>query len=162
MRTLSLVVVATACVTRLAFSAEGDAPGPDWMSQEQVTQKLQQLGYSEVTELKPDDGHWEGKGVKNGQEMEFDADAHTGAIISEKPNREDVADKDWISLEQLAQKLQEDGYDRITKIEAEKGRWEGKGVKNGQEMKFHADAHTGAILSERPVSGGGDEEDEHH
>jgi Peptidase propeptide and YPEB domain len=78
--------------------------------------------------------------VKNGQKMQFDADAHTGAIISEKPNREDIADKDWISLEQLAQKLRKDGYVRITKIEAEKGRWEGKGVKNGQEMKFHADA----------------------
>jgi uncharacterized membrane protein YkoI len=159
---LYLVIVVTACLASLAFGAETDAPGPDWISQEQVTQKLQQSGYSEVTELKADDGHWEGKGVKSGQEMEFDADAHTGAIISEKPDREDVADKDWISLEQLAQKLRESGYDRITKLEAEKGRWEGKGIKNGQHVNFHADAHSGAILSDKVVSEDKDKEDKHH
>jgi hypothetical protein len=67
----------------LAFASD-DKPGPDWMSSEQVTQRLQAAGYSNITGLQADDGHWEGKGVKDGKIMEFHLDPKSGAIIKEE------------------------------------------------------------------------------
>jgi len=31
------------------------------------------------------------------------------------------------------------GYTQVTELEADDGRWEGEGIKNGQKMDFHAD-----------------------
>jgi len=42
------------------------------------------------------------------------------------------------------------GYTSIREIEADNGRWEGEGIKNGVRMDFHADAKTGTIISEKP------------
>lgn len=67
--------------------AQADQPGADWMPAEQVIQKLKAAGYTNISELEADDGHWEGEGMKNGQKMEFHADPKTGAIISEKRDR---------------------------------------------------------------------------
>ncbi len=69
-------------------STRADQPGPDWMPAEQVKAKVIQSGYTEITELKADDGQWEGEGIKNGQKMEFKADPKTGAILSEKIDKD--------------------------------------------------------------------------
>ena len=55
---------------------------------------------------------------------------------------------DWISIEQAAQKAKDAGYAEVTEIEADDGRWEAKGVKNGQVYEFHIDPKTGAITNE--------------
>ncbi|MCJ2049297.1 PepSY domain-containing protein [Methylobacterium sp. J-070] len=68
--------------------AKEDKPGPDWMTAEQVNQRLMDAGYSSITELEADDGHWEGEGVKNGVKMEFHVDPKTGAITKEKPDKD--------------------------------------------------------------------------
>lgn len=68
--------------------AEKDRPGPDWIPAEQVRQKLMEAGYTSVTELEADDGHWEGEGVRNGVKMEFHADPRTGAVTREKPDKD--------------------------------------------------------------------------
>ena len=70
----------------LAGYALADTPGKDWMPADQVIQKLMSEGYTSISEIEADDGHWEGEGIKNGVKMEFHADAKTGAIISEKPD----------------------------------------------------------------------------
>lgn len=71
-----------------AASAGADEPGPDWMPAEQVRQKLMDSGYTSISELEADDGHWEGEGVKNGVKMEFHVNAMTGEITKEKPDRD--------------------------------------------------------------------------
>lgn len=67
--------------------AKADQPGPDWMPAQQVLEKVHKSGYSQVTELKADDGRWEGEGIKDGQKMEFHADPKTGVITFEKIDR---------------------------------------------------------------------------
>lgn len=64
--------------------ALADKPGADWMQENQVKQKVMQAGYSQVTKLEADDGHWGGEGLKNGKKMEFHADPKTGVITFEK------------------------------------------------------------------------------
>lgn len=56
---------------------------------------------------------------------------------------------DWMPADQVKQKLMAAGYSDIHAFEADDGHWEGEGTKNGKKMEFHADAKTGAILSEK-------------
>jgi Peptidase propeptide and YPEB domain len=83
-------IAATAVALTLAWMmgplahAVADDPGPDWMPREQIRQKLVEAGYTEITELEADDGHWEGEGVKGGKRVEFHLDPNSGAVLSEK------------------------------------------------------------------------------
>jgi hypothetical protein len=56
---------------------------------------------------------------------------------------------DWMPAEQVKQKVLQSGYTQVTKLEADDGRWEGEGIKNGQKMDFHADPKTGVITFEK-------------
>ena len=64
--------------------ADDEQPGTDWIPKEQVQQKVEAAGYTNVTRIKADDDYWEGKGVKNGQITEFHVDPHSGAITKEE------------------------------------------------------------------------------
>ena len=61
----------------------------------------------------------------------------------------DTPGPDWMPADQVKQKVMQAGYTQVTKIEADDGRWEGEGIKNGQKMEFHADPKTGAITFEK-------------
>ncbi|KQP40822.1 peptidase [Methylobacterium sp. Leaf104] len=65
--------------------AAADTPGADWLTPAQTKQALTRAGYSEITKLEADDGHWDGEGIKDGRRMRFDADPKTGAILGEVP-----------------------------------------------------------------------------
>jgi predicted aspartyl protease len=84
MRVRKLALAAAIVVSGIARHASADQPGSDWMTKEQVMQKLSAAGYSNVTGLEADDGHWEGKGTKNGKIMEFHVDPHSGALTKEE------------------------------------------------------------------------------
>jgi len=64
--------------------------------------------------------------------------------------RADVPGPDWMPMEQVKAKVMASGYTQVIKLEADDGRWEGEGIKNGQKMEFHADPKTGQIVSEKP------------
>jgi hypothetical protein len=55
---------------------------------------------------------------------------------------------DWMPAQQVIEQVLKSGYTQVTKLEADDGRWEGEGIKNGQKMDFHADPKTGVITSE--------------
>jgi peptidase YpeB-like protein len=64
--------------------------------------------------------------------------------------RADQPGSDWMPAQQVIDSVIKSGYTQVTKIEADDGRWEGEGIKNGQKMEFHADPKTGAITFEKP------------
>jgi predicted aspartyl protease len=84
MRVRKLALAAAVVVSGIAGYASADQPGTDWMTREQVMQRLSTAGYSNVTALEADDGHWEGTGMKNGTIMEFHVDPHSGALTKEE------------------------------------------------------------------------------
>ena len=63
--------------------------------------------------------------------------------------RTDPPGPDWMPMEQVKAKVLQSGYSQVTKLEADDGRWEGEGIKNGRRMDFHADPKTGVIVSEK-------------
>ena len=64
-------------------------------------------------------------------------------------SKADEAGPDWMPIQQVIEKALKSGYTQITKVEADDGRWEGEGIKNGQKMEFRADPKTGEIISEK-------------
>jgi len=62
----------------------------------------------------------------------------------------DRPEADWMPIQQVIEKVLKSGFTLVSKIEADDGRWEGEGIKDGQKMKFHADPKTGEIISARP------------
>lgn len=68
MHRLAMLVFAAALSTGSHNLARADQPGADWMSVEQVKQKVLQSGYTQVTKLEADDGRWEGEGIKDGKD----------------------------------------------------------------------------------------------
>jgi len=51
--------------------------------------------------------------------------------------------------QQVIEQVLKSGHTQVTQLEADEGRWEGEGIKNGQKMDFHADPKTGVISSEK-------------
>jgi hypothetical protein len=56
---------------------------------------------------------------------------------------------DWMPAQQVIENVLKSGYTQLSKIEAEHGRWEGEGIKDGKQMDFHVDPKTGVITSEK-------------
>ena len=87
MKMLCALALALALGTTLSSAALADQPGADWMPAEQVKKKLMSSGYTSITKIEADDGHWDGEGVKDGQKMKFEVDPKTGDILGEMPNQ---------------------------------------------------------------------------
>jgi len=73
----------------------------------------------------------------------------TAYVRSDKAMYAKWSGPDWMRADQVIQKLLQSGYTMISKIEADDGRWEGNGIKNGLKMEFHADAKSGVVTFEK-------------
>jgi hypothetical protein len=83
-RKLTLLAITT-LLASFSIPALAGQTAADWLSQEEVTKRItDSAGYSHVTRLEAEQNRWEGKGLKDGKLMRFDADPHTGAILEEK------------------------------------------------------------------------------
>jgi hypothetical protein len=78
-----IVAIATTLLSWTAVHA--DQPGADWLSKDQVIQKLNSMGYTDVRKLEADDGHWEGDAMKDGKAYEIHVDPHNGALTKSEP-----------------------------------------------------------------------------
>lgn len=65
--------------------AWADQPGADWISQQQAQEALKAAGYTQITKIEADDGHWEGEGMKkDGMKYEFHVDPHSGKVTKDE------------------------------------------------------------------------------
>lgn len=67
--------------------AVADQPGPNWLSMDAVIKILNNEGYSVVTELEADDGHWEADASKDGKVYEIHIEPKTGKVIKVEPKK---------------------------------------------------------------------------
>lgn len=69
-----------------ASAAWADQPGADWtVTKDQAEATLKGAGYTQITKIEADDGHWEGEGMKaDGKRYEFHVDPYTGAITKDE------------------------------------------------------------------------------
>lgn len=87
MKTMTRLFTGLALVGALgATTAWADQPGADWeVSKDQAEATLKGAGYTQITKIEADDGHWEGEGMKaDGKQYEFQVDPHDGKIIKDE------------------------------------------------------------------------------
>ncbi len=84
MSRLLTLIAASALLVSASGVAFADRPGADWLKPDQLTQKLEAAGYSNISGLEADDGMWEGKAMKGGKIVEFKANPKTGVVVQEK------------------------------------------------------------------------------
>ena len=67
-------------------TACGDQRGAYWnVNKDQAEATLKGAGYTQITKIEADDGHWEGEGMKaDGKQYEFQVDPHDGKIIKDQ------------------------------------------------------------------------------
>jgi hypothetical protein len=67
-------------------TAWADQPGADWkVTKDQAEATLKGAGYTQITKIEADDGHWEGEGMKaDGNQYEFQVDPRDGKIIKDE------------------------------------------------------------------------------
>lgn len=56
--------------------------------------------------------------------------------------------QNWIPMQAVIGIMQDNGYTQLTQLEADDGRWEGEGIKNGEIYEFSVDPQTGKIISQ--------------
>jgi hypothetical protein len=71
------------------------------------------------------------------------------ALVVQNLAEADQPGPDWMPAQQVIEQVLKSGYTQVTQFEADDGRWEGEGIKNGQKMDFHADPKTGVITFEK-------------
>ncbi|MBF8777557.1 PepSY domain-containing protein [Pseudomonas fulva] len=69
-----------------ASVAWADQPGADWkVDKDQAEAALKGAGYTQITKIEADDGHWEGEGMKaDGKQYEFKVDPRDGRIVKDE------------------------------------------------------------------------------
>ena len=69
-----------------AAPAWAGQPGTDWkVTKDQAESTLKAAGYTSITKIEADDGHWEGEGTKaDGMKYEFHVDPHSGKITKDE------------------------------------------------------------------------------
>lgn len=80
-------ILGAALLTLSTGVAVADQPGPDWLSMDAVIKILNNEGYSVVTELEADDGHWEADASKDGKVYEIHIEPKTGKLIKVEPKK---------------------------------------------------------------------------
>jgi len=77
----SLSAATFAAAMLASGAALADRPGADWISIEQAIETAKKAGYTQLHSVEADDGHWEGKGLKqDGKVYEFKIDGKTGQV----------------------------------------------------------------------------------
>ncbi|WP_048306810.1 PepSY domain-containing protein [Halomonas sp. PR-M31] len=90
MRKLQIAVgIAALGLVSISGLSFADQPGEDWISMDKVKSILEDDGYSQVSEIQADDGHWEGEGMKNGEKYEFHVDPKSGEITKNERDSDD-------------------------------------------------------------------------
>lgn len=86
MKPFASMFAGLALVGALAAPAWADQPGADWtVNKDQAEATLKAAGYTQITKIEADDGHWEGEGTKaDGMKYEFKVDPHSGKIVKDE------------------------------------------------------------------------------
>jgi hypothetical protein len=73
-------------VAAATSSAHADQPGADWMKSDQVIEKLTALGYTNLSKVEADDGHWELEADLKGVRYDLSVDPKSGEVIKSEPD----------------------------------------------------------------------------
>lgn len=136
-------LVAVAGLGLHSVQAQVSPRGPGQFSAAQITSQVEAAGYSQVRDIEFEDGFWEVKAVDaQGNRAKLLVDPDTGELIDARaPAAMTVAD--------IGNLLQQQGYTRVRDIELDDGRYEAEAVNPaGHEVDLVLDPRDGRIIEE--------------
>lgn len=143
-RTLMLsMLLATVATPVLAQAQAVDAsPAPASLTKAQVEQQLQAKGYTDVHDLKFDDGLWEAKATSaDGKHVGLKIDPKNAQILPDKTVSQ-------VGKDDIRASLSTAGYTGVHDIDFEDGVWKAKAKNaNGEKLKVQLSPKDASIIA---------------
>jgi membrane protein implicated in regulation of membrane protease activity len=145
---VGLTAAAGAAVAQDAQAGAATPPvssqATDPMTEAQVRALLVGQGYTEINDVKFDEGTWTADAKSaDGKDVEVRVDSATGKIIPDEP----VA---TIGKDEIIVKLQEAGYTKVHDVEMEGGVWKAEANDSkGNDVEIKLDPNDGHILGSK-------------
>jgi peptidase YpeB-like protein len=126
----------------LSLGVTSVAAAQQAMTEPQVNSQLNEQGYTEVHDLKFEDGMWHAKAKSaNGDHVNLRIDASTGTVYpDEQVSR--------LSKKDVRASLETQGYTHVHDVDFEDGMWNAK-ARNpaGAKVKLKIDANSGKVIA---------------
>lgn len=134
--------------------------GPQWTG-DQVHNKLHDVGYQRVYNVRQQGNAYRARGEREGRAYDITVDANTGRIISStdvgpappRPTRSGDTSPGGASEQQVRNTLRQEGYDRIGSMQRSGDTYRTQAMRDNTMYNVTVDARTGRIVSEEPASG---------
>lgn len=138
-RLLHTTVIAAA----LAFAGLGVAHAQDALTAPQVRAQLEGQGYTNVKDLKFEDGMWEADATSaDGRKVDVKLDPRNGNVYPDKAVSQ-------LGEADIRAQLSSAGYTGVRDVKLDDGMWKAKGrTAGGEKVKIRLDPATGAVVAQ--------------
>jgi len=132
-----------ALATALALASASAAQAQDALTAPQIRAQLEAQGYTDVKDVKFDDGMWEADATSaDGKRVDVKLDPRTGTVYPDKAVSQ-------LSEADIRAQLSSAGYTGVNDVKLDDGMWKAKGTTaNGEKVEIHLDPATGAVVAQ--------------
>ena len=127
----------------LTLAGTGIAQAQDALTAPQVRAQLEAQGYTNVRDVKFDDGMWEADATSaDGKKVDVKLDPRTGTVYPDKAVSQ-------LSEADIRAQLSSAGYTGVSDVKLDDGMWKAKGrTANGEKVEVRLDPATGAVVAQ--------------
>jgi len=138
-RPLSTVLIAAA----LTLAGSGIAQAQDALTAPQVRAQLEAQGYTDVKDVKFEDGMWEADATSaDGKKVDVKLDPRNGTVYPDKAVSQ-------LGEADIRAQLSSAGYTGVSDVKLDDGMWKAKGrTASGEKVEVRLDPATGAVVAQ--------------
>lgn len=127
----------------LTLAGTGIAQAQDALTAPQVRAQLEAQGYTNVRDVKFDDGMWEADATSaDGKKVDVKLDPRTGTVYPDKAVSQ-------LSEADIRAQLSSAGYTGVRDVKLDDGMWKAKGrTASGEKVEVRLDPVTGAVVAQ--------------
>ncbi|KRG66894.1 hypothetical protein ABB27_12115 [Stenotrophomonas terrae] len=127
----------------LTLAGTGIAQAQDALTAPQVRAQLEAQGYTNVSDVKFDDGMWEADATNaDGKKVDVKLDPRTGTVYPDKAVSQ-------LSEADIRAQLSSAGYTGVSDVKLDDGMWKAKGrTASGEKVEVRLDPATGAVVAQ--------------
>jgi hypothetical protein len=138
-RPLRTVLIAAA----LTLAGSGIAQAQDALTAPQVRAQLEAQGYTDVKDVKFEDGMWEADATSaDGKKVDVKLDPRNGTVYPDKAVSQ-------LGEADIRAQLSSAGYTGVSDVKLDDGMWKAKGrTASGEKVEVRLDPATGAVVAQ--------------
>ena len=138
-RPLRTVLIAAA----LTLAGSGIAQAQDALTAPQVRAQLEAQGYTDIKDVKFEDGMWEADATSaDGKKVDVKLDPRNGTVYPDKAVSQ-------LGEADIRAQLSSAGYTGVSDVKLDDGMWKAKGrTASGEKVEVRLDPATGAVVAQ--------------